>query len=410
MRLPLLAAALALSFGLTGCGGDPEATGPGPDVPQAATTTALTFIHVTTGAMHSCGVTSDHRAWCWGDNERGQVGTGGTTPGYAVAWAVAGGLRFLDVTAGDWHTCGITTDNLLYCWGLDDAGQLGTGGGAPCSGGVCRSPVAVAGSRHWRQVSAGVSHTCGVTTAFKVFCWGDGSEGQVGTGDSLVHRSPAAVKSGLQFRQVTAGRGYTCALTTASRAYCWGRNDTGTLGNGTKVGRPTPGPVSGGLTFRKLSAGYGHICGVALDADVAYCWGHNLQGTPGTNHVTNLLKPTPVKGGVSFIRVSAGLEYTCGIDPSSRAWCWGRNALGSLGNGTFQDSPWPTAVVGGRTWLEVRAGPDAMHTCGVAYTTSFDATPPTSGQALCWGWNAANQIGDQTLTNRKWPVAIIPPM
>jgi hypothetical protein len=72
MRLPMLAAALSLSLGLTGCGGDPEPTGPGPDVPQAATTTALTFIHVTTGAMHSCGVTSDHRAWCWGDNERGQ--------------------------------------------------------------------------------------------------------------------------------------------------------------------------------------------------------------------------------------------------------------------------------------------------------------------------------------------------
>jgi alpha-tubulin suppressor-like RCC1 family protein len=366
-----------------------------------AGTTANPFIHVTTGAMHSCGVTSDYRAWCWGDNERGQLGVGGTAPSYGVATAVAGGLRFLDVTAGDWHTCGITTDNLLYCWGLDDLGELGTGGGAACSGTVCRRPVAVAGSRRWRQISAGVSHTCAVTTAFQAFCWGDGTFGQIGNGDSLwVNPSPVPVKGGLQFRQVTAGQGYTCALTTTSRAYCWGRNDTGTLGNRTTIGRPTPGPVYGGLTFRKLSAGYGHICGVVTDADVAYCWGHNLQGSPGTNHVTNLLKPTQVKGGVNFIRVSAGLEYTCGVAPSGLTWCWGANAVGNLGNGTFEDSPWPTAVVGNRTWLEVRAGPDAMHTCGVT----------TAGQALCWGWNNRNQIGDQTLTNRKWPVAIIPPV
>jgi len=399
MRSPMLAAALSLSLGLTGCSGDPAPTGPGSDGPQAATATALTFIHVSAGGTHSCAVSADHRAWCWGSNLRGQLGDGGTAD-RLLPTRVAGGLLFLDVTAGDWHTCGITTDNRAYCWGLDDAGELGTAGSAACSGKICRQPVAVAGSRRWRQISAGVSHTCAVTLDDKGFCWGEGDNGELGDGKSVGVNRPVAVSGGLVFRQLTAGAAFTCGLTKANAVYCWGWNPYGQLGDRTKISRPTPGKVFGGLSFRQVRAGFFFACGVTID-DVAYCWGNNFDGRTGTGKDDpRILKPTPVAGGLRFSRVTAGLGHGCGVAITGRAWCWGNNALGELGNGSLENSPVPVAVPGFRTWLEVRAGPDAAHTCGIS----------TAGQAFCWGWNNSGQLGDGTTQTRASPVPILVPM
>jgi alpha-tubulin suppressor-like RCC1 family protein len=163
---------------------------------------------VSAGREHSCGVTLDNRAWCWGGNQRGQLGDGTTVEGRLVPTQVAGGLRFLDVIAGEWHTCGITTDNRAYCWGLDWDGQVGSGSPSTCSGGICRRPVVVAGSRRYRQISTGSGHTCAVTLADKALCWGQGRSGELGDGNALgISRSPVAVRAGsCSGRSPPAGR------------------------------------------------------------------------------------------------------------------------------------------------------------------------------------------------------------
>jgi alpha-tubulin suppressor-like RCC1 family protein len=166
----------------------------------AAVTGGLHFRQIDAGNEHACGVTTDNRAYCWGDNELGQLGDGSITDRLAPR-AVAGGLRFRQVSAGMRHTCGVTTDDRVYCWGWDGYGQLGD----TSSLNKQKRPVRVDIGRRFLSVSAGGRHTCGVTIDNRAFCWGDGSTGQIGDGLIVQKRTrPRAVSGGLLFREVVA--------------------------------------------------------------------------------------------------------------------------------------------------------------------------------------------------------------
>ncbi|MBI4542544.1 MAG: chromosome condensation regulator RCC1 [Gemmatimonadetes bacterium] len=186
----------------------------------------LSFTEVTAGQLHTCGVTQGGEAYCWGTNDYSGVGVlgTGTTGGFStVPVAVAGGLRFATVSAGQQHTCGVTLSGEAYCWGDNGTrGQLGDG--TTIDRGV---PTAVLGGLTFSAVSAGEAHTCGVTTSGQAYCWGsrllgDGTD----TGSSV----PVAVVGDLHFATVGAGGAHTCGLTTDGLGYCWGSG--GLLGNG----------------------------------------------------------------------------------------------------------------------------------------------------------------------------------
>jgi alpha-tubulin suppressor-like RCC1 family protein len=151
--------------------------------------------------------------------------------------AVAGTLAFRQVTTGFNHTCGVTTDNRVFCWGNNQVGQIGD------SSTVFRrlKPSRVARARQFRQVDAGRHYNCAVTTNDRAFCWGEGSFGQIGNGKLGVYFWPRAVAGGLFFSRVSAGAFHTCGETTGNRAYCWGSGGHGELGDGTyTINRLTP--------------------------------------------------------------------------------------------------------------------------------------------------------------------------
>ena len=225
---------------------------------------------VSAGDSHTCGVTTDNRAWCWGSNFDGQLGDGTETDHIRPA-LVAGGLRFRTVSVGSTDTCGVTTDDLAYCWGY---GAIGDGSGFAT---FRRQPVPVAGGHRWQLVRAGLRHTCGITTSGKAYCWGNSEFGQVGNASRQTQLTPAAVSGNHTWRWINPGGLHTCAVTTDSRAYCWGRNNEGQLGGGTtRSNIGTPVLVSGGLAFKNISTGHFHTCAVTT-ADRAYCWGEDSQ-------------------------------------------------------------------------------------------------------------------------------------
>jgi hypothetical protein len=243
---PLLAPALLVAA--LGCREDaqsPTAPEPGPAVNSTAVI-ALSFRQVSAGVGHTCGVTTDNLAYCWGRNF-GSLGDGTTTDRLTPV-AVAGGLRFRQVTAGRGHNCGVTTDDLAYCWGLNDSGQLGDGTTT-----TRLTPVAVAGGRRFLRVSAGDLHTCAVNPFDVAFCWGNNRFSQLGDNTTTQHLAPVRVVGGLRFRQVTAGAfglrpgPHTCGVTTGNLGYCWGRNDDGQLGDGTLKIRRRPTAVAGAM-------------------------------------------------------------------------------------------------------------------------------------------------------------------
>jgi alpha-tubulin suppressor-like RCC1 family protein len=362
----------------------------------ASTSAPLTFRQVSAEFGRTCGTTLNNLAYCWGSNVQGRLGDGTTTRSLRPV-AVTGGLQFRQVSEGGNHTCAVTTSDRAYCWGDNQFGQFGDGTNSVES----HSPVAVAGGLSFKQVSAGGLQTCGVTTANQAYCWGENQANELGIigGSGTEQRTPALVKGGRQYRQITAGGEHQCAITTANKAFCWGRNGSGQVGNGTTTDiQSTPVAVAGGLLFSSLSAGGDdYTCGITT-AMVAYCWGLNTEGQlgDGTQHARTI--PTKVIGGKQFGQISAGQSHTCAVTPASVAYCWGDNAAGDVGNGNTFHRLQPTLVAGGHLFRSAEAGYN--HSCAVS----------TDDLAYCWGSNnGTGELGDGTLLNRLRPVAVVGP-
>ena len=304
-----------------------------------------TLASLSAGDLHNCGRATAGVAYCWGDNSSGQLGSGDTT-GRTSAIATLGGMSFAAVSAGGSHSCGLTTAGVAFCWGANSSGELGVGDTT-----MRTTPVQVLGALRFAQVSAGAHHTCGVTTAGAAYCWGDNSLGELG--DSIggplfpyaaKQTSPVAVVGGLSFAAVSAGFTHTCGVTTAGLAYCWGNGSAVGDGAGdTVLARSNPVAVVGGFRFLSVSAGWAHTCGVAT-SNLAYCWGDNSAGQLGDGTKTERNSPVEVLGGLRFVMVSAGAFHTCGVTTEGTVYCWGGNDFGTLGDATIDTSFAPVRV------------------------------------------------------------------
>jgi alpha-tubulin suppressor-like RCC1 family protein len=371
----------------------------------------INFASVSAGALHSCGVTAFGKGYCWGNNASGQLGNG-TMINSTTPVAIAGGLAFASVSAGLLSTCGVTTAGAAYCWGGPALGADSATRANGCITQACPIPLRVAGGLRFSTVSVGDHHACGVTTNGAAYCWGVGPSGEIGAGftdySSAVANvgTPVAVTGGLTFDTVSAGHSHTCGLTLDGSAYCWGDNSLGQLGgwqvgacpNGQWTGQCSfsPVPVQGGLTFTGLGAGDNFTCATATTG-AAYCWGDNSGGQLGTGDSTGpencgtspcSAKPVEVSGGLRFTMTSAkGMD--CGISTSGAAYCWH-----TIPGTPMTLSAVPVQVPGGLTFASVSAG--YRHACGMT----------TAGVAYCWGNNSFGELGDSTTTSSSVPVKV----
>jgi alpha-tubulin suppressor-like RCC1 family protein len=371
---------------------------------EAIEVTTVTFASVSTGFAYSCGVTPTSAAWCWGGKapgvELGELGSG-SPYGTLVPTMVTGGLSFTQISAGWLHTCGLTTNQAAYCWGRNEYGVLGDGSSLYDPSFI---PVAVRGGLSFAALSVGSFHNCGVTTSNAAYCWGKNDVGELGlgttgpescyTGGANVPCStiPLAVAGGLAFSMVSAGGELSCGVTTTGVGYCWGQ---GALGDGSFHSSLVPVPVSGGLTFVAISAGpYGTSCGLTTSG-AAYCWGYGPLGDGTSN---SSLVPVPVLGGLTFVTLSTGDGTSCGITGGGDAYCWG----GAIGNGSSAGSLVPVLVSAELKFTSISVGR--------AYTgdgpPAFACGVTTDGTTFCWGSNAAGELGNGTTTSSRVPVKI----
>jgi alpha-tubulin suppressor-like RCC1 family protein len=180
----------------------------------------------------ACGIRSG-AAYCWGGNGSGQLGNGTKTDDSlpVAVLGTSGPLSWRVVDPGGRHTCGITADGDGFCWGSNFYGQLGNG--VPTISDDSLPAPIVSGPAGWKTISAGDNYSCGVGSDDTVYCWGANSAGQLGNGtpdDTVV---PVAVNLGAPALTVsTSIGGQTTCATTATAVYCWGLNSEGQLGNG----------------------------------------------------------------------------------------------------------------------------------------------------------------------------------
>jgi serine/threonine protein kinase/alpha-tubulin suppressor-like RCC1 family protein len=347
--------------------------------------------NIVAGGMHSCLVSTDGRAFCWGGNDYGQLGTGATAR-TASPLPVGGDLRFSTIAAGLSHSCAITRTGSVWCWGENDHGQLGDRTTTPHPG-----PARVADTHQFRAISAGAAHSCGLDTSGAAWCWGANTHGQLGDSASRDSSVPVAVGGGRRFTSIAAGWNFTCGLDSDGHAFCWGDDTAGQLGDGASgTDRRTPVPVVGGLSFTSIAAGNAHACGITNQGE-AYCWGRDTGGQLGDGATADHAVPGKVKSTLHFTSIAAGGVHSCAVATDGDAYCWGRNTYGQLGDGGTTDQMLPVRVSGGHAFASIRAF--GSHTCGTT----------VSGEAFCWGYNLEGQLGDGTRTHRTRPVYIEPP-
>lgn len=348
------------------------------------------------GRFHTCALTSSGGVVCWGFNYYGQVGDGTINNQRNTPQAVNGlssGVQSVATANGD-HTCALTNNGGVLCWGTNGSGQVGDG----TANYLRSSPTAVSGLDSGIQaIAAGGFHSCAILSSGGAVCWGSNGFGQLGNGIIGNQSSPTGVDGmDSNVQSITAAEDHTCALTSSGETRCWGFNQFGQLGDGTTESRDTPMVVNGlNAGIQLVDGGLFHTCALTNSGGVL-CWGSNGFTQIGDGTTSDRSTPTAVSGlNSSAEAIAAGLHHSCALTSNSGMRCWGYNGYGQLGDGTSNFRTTPVAVSGLNSGVEAIAA-GALHTCALT----------NSGGVLCWGYNNFGQLGDGTTTQRNTPTVV----
>lgn len=339
-------------------------------------------VDVKAGERHTCALTSGGGLKCWGNNHDGQVGDG-TETDRGTPVVVAGLTNGVKALATGWrHSCAVTTAGRVVCWGNNHDGQLGDGTRADRN-----KPEDVIGLMTGATgLATGERHTCALTVNGGVKCWGNNHDGELGDGtrvDRVTPQDVAGLTSGVT--AITAGWRHTCALTTAGGVKCWGNNHDGQLGSGTDNDSPTPVDVVGltsGVTA--IAAHWRHTCALTSAGGVN-CWGGNRHGEVGDGTRVDRNSPVDVVGLTKGVKAIAnGWRHACALLTDGAIKCWGSNHTGQLGDGTGIDRKTPVDAIAAPSGVTAVTG-GGEHTCALG-----------QGRVICWGENEDGQLGDGT--------------
>lgn len=333
---------------------------------------------IAAGEGHTCALTGDGVVRCWGANDKGQIGDGSITR-RTTPVVVNGISDAVAVSAGRTHTCAVRANGQVMCWGDNSFGQLGDG-----SLSQRLTPVAVSGIQNAVTVTTGFEHTCALLATGTIQCWGRSNWGQLGQGNAMQRLTPVAVLGINNAVAITAGSLHTCAVLATGEIQCWGRNTSGQLGDDSIEPRAAPVQVVGITNAIIVTAGDRHTC-AGLSTGAVQCWGDADNGQLGDGNLTPSRTPVTIKGIDNAVSITEGYLHSCALLITGTVQCWGLNRNGQLGLGRFSiNQPSPEAVNGLEHVVAVMAG--GVHTCAFV----------TPAETRCWGSNGSGQLGDPT--------------
>jgi YVTN family beta-propeller protein len=356
-----------------------------------------TWAAVSAGEYHTCGITTAQLGvWCWGDNPSGNLGNG-TTNDSSIPVPVTGlSSGVVEIVSGAYYSCARTSTGAVKCWGENGDGTLGNGTNTDSS-----VPVDVSGlSSGVIALAGGGTHVCALTNAGAVKCWGENLSGQLGNAGNSDSNTPVQA-SGLTTGITAIGTGsdHSCAVTSGGALKCWGHNGQGQLGNGSNTNSNVPVDVTGlSSGISTVDGGHSHSCALTSGGAVK-CWGSNNPGQLGDGTATDSNVPVNASGlssGVSA--VSLGGSHTCALTTGGGLKCWGANSQRQLGVGDNSPRTTPTDVLGLTSGVYSVSG-GGLHTCAVMST----------GVTKCWGNNGFGQLGDGTTTSPGDKVDVVDP-
>jgi alpha-tubulin suppressor-like RCC1 family protein len=293
------------------------------------------------------------------------------------------------ISVGKTHSCALTQAGDVVCWGK---GLDGTG--------TDHGPQRIDVGAKATAIASGSSHACALTDAGAARCWGLGEWGRLGYGDGESRVAPGTdVDVGAKITALSAGHGYTCAVTESSALRCWGTGQGGRLGygNADAIGDDeapaSAGDVDVGGAVRAFAAS-GHSCAVLDDGSVR-CWGFNTQGELGVPMSTgkSVGEKEPASSapaidlGGNAVDVQNGGSFSCALIDDGSVRCWGFGASGRTGHGNTDnigDDEAPSTAgpvdIGGKA-TQIAVG--NSHACALR----------EDGSLVCWGNGARGQLG-----------------
>jgi len=316
-------------------------------------------------ANHTCALTLEGDVRCWGENQYRQLGDGTTVD--RAEPVVVPVVSAIDLAVGGHHTCVALAGGSVWCWGRNGDGQLGDG---QACGIVC-DPVEVSGISNAVGVTAGMAHSCALLANDAITCWGNNDHGQLGLGTFVGQDQfePVPVAMPDAAVDVVAGDWHTCGLLANGTVKCWGENMVGQVGDGLSNINATPSPkaVAGLAGASDLALGADVSCAIVAGGAVR-CWGAGYGLTPAS---------VALSGPASDL--AAGHAHVCAV-VGGLTECWGDDGRGQLGEATVAE--------------QVTAGNE--HSCASALAL-----------AKCWGANGSGQLGDGTTADSATPVLVL---
>jgi alpha-tubulin suppressor-like RCC1 family protein len=348
-----------------------------------------------------CALDHAARAFCWGANQWGQLGSrdsrdqcrtefDGRVPCSTTPVAVAGNGRWQAIETGYEHACAIAMDGAVYCWGRNAHGEIGL---PPDAEQGCRDqpngycspvPSRLPGDNVFVRISIGAWFSCGITDAGTALCWGWNSTPQ--------GHVPSGPKPGVRFREISRAR---CGLAEDGSVYCWNRD-----------ARDSTVKLEAPVAFQSLTVGWEHSCALDLQQQ-AWCWGDNDAGQLGLGTVEPLHVTSPVRAtfDLRFVSLTLPLSATCGLTGRGELHCWGYNARRQLLASTTDKCMFVDAYGPCNLRPQLATSPAFTHV--TSYPFSHICGVTADGSVFCWGDNSAGQFGNGTKKGSRTPVQVM---
>ena len=310
---------------------------------------ASDVVALAAGRRHNLLVKPGGVLYTWGDNSRGQLGTGSTAANSNRPGQVTALNGVTAIAAGGLHSL-VVANALVYGWGDNTQGQLGAGTSDSCAGSGCsRAPVPIALPVAATGVGAGSYHSLAIVPGGQLWAWGSNSHGQLGGGSTVATSSiPVPVEGLAGVIAVTGGEAHTLALKGDGSVWAWGSNVYGQLGNGGADGdkHATPVAVPGLAGVVAIAAGSRHNLALRSDGTI-WAWGYNVNGELGAGD-NGSPNPTPrqVFGLTNVVAIAAGDNHSLAVQAGGAVWAWGSNAYYQLGNTAGGPRVAPVQVAG----------------------------------------------------------------
>lgn len=380
------------------------------------------IVAVSSGNRLACVIAHDPvplNLFAWGFNFKSNLGDGTDTTRPLPVTVMRGeampaSTKLIQISAGETHVLALGNDGKIYAWGNNTNGQLGTGETSNSSVPIAVSQGEIPTGTRIIQVSAGAFHSLALGDDGKVYAWGNNNFGQLGDGTAIQRLTPAPIVSGVispgvKIIKISAGDLHNLALGDNGKVYSWGANNAGQLGNATDIDSTQPvnieaGAIPAGVNFTQIAAG-GRSSLVLGNDNKMYTWGDNTAGQLGdstsssNSFVPVLVRPGAIPTGVTITQITFGFAHAMVLGDDGKAYSWGLNSFGQLGDETLTNHRSPLAVVAGDI-------PSGVKVVQVSSGTQHSLALGDNGKIYAWGRNDTGQLGDGTLIGKLYPIEV----